>query len=149
MMEWVWLLRWYERVRETPTTPYADILFENVLAYGKSASGLLFHRIDTDGRVQADSKRLWPMSELIKAALSQARAGNADGERIAAEAIGTFFTRFVPGTSKSPYVDQLDSRDRVADGRAAASSMYHLVSAALEVLARIGARRPDAEHPPK
>ncbi|MCG8370465.1 MAG: AGE family epimerase/isomerase, partial [Proteobacteria bacterium] len=141
MMEWVWLLRWYERVSGTSTTAYANRLFENALACGRAATGLLFDVVDTDGEVLTATTRLWPMPELIKAALSQARAGDADGESIAAEAIAAFFARFVPDASTTPYVDRLDGQGRVIDDRAAASSMYHLTTAALEILATDRSRR--------
>lgn len=133
MMEWVWLLRWYERLNGTSTAQYANRLFENSLEHGRSGSGLLYDAIATDGKVRQGTKRLWPMAELIKAALSQARAGHPDGERVAAQAIADFFTHFVDVAQTTPYVDQLDEQDAVIDDRAAASSMYHLTTAAIEI----------------
>lgn len=137
MMEWVWLLRWYERLSGTSTATHADRLFENALEHGRSGSGLLYDAIATDGGVRRATKRLWPMAELIKAALSQARAGHADAEQVAAEAIADFFTHFVDTAPTTLYVDQLDAQDAVIDGRAAASSMYHLTTAAIEIQTHI------------
>lgn len=149
MMEWVWLLRWYERARGTPTTTYAERLFDNALACGRAATGLLFDTVGMDGNALTATTRLWPMPEMIKAALSQARAGDVNGESIATEAIVAFFAQFVSGASGSPYVDQLDGQGKVIDDRAAASSMYHLATAALEILMKNGARQEPVESPNK
>ncbi len=133
-MEWVWLLRWYERLSGTSTAAYADALFTNGLARGQSDSGLLFDEIGADGTVRAGTKRLWHMPELIKAGIVQARAGRGEGERVAARAIEDFFTHFVAAAPRAPYCDQLDANDAVIDASAAASSMYHLTTAALEIV---------------
>ena len=133
MMEWVWLLRWYERVSETSATPHADALFASALEHGQSDSGLLYDAVSADGRVLAETKRLWPMTELIKASLTQARAGQVEQEQTAARAIADFFTYFVDRSVDAVYWDQLDENDDVIATSAAASSMYHLAAAVIEV----------------
>ena len=134
MLEWVWLLRCYERQSGTVTGKYADPLFGNSLEIGRSESGLLFDAIGTDGSVRVPMKRLWAMPELIKAGLVQARAGHPDGEQVAARAIADFFANYVDKSPDVPYCDRLDADDKVLDEPAAASSMYHLTSAAIEIV---------------
>ncbi len=73
MMEWVWLLRCYERQSGTSTAKHADALFKSVRALGQSDSGLLYDAIGVDGSLKAPTKRLWPMPELIKAGIGQSR----------------------------------------------------------------------------
>ena len=133
MMEWVWLLRWYEYLSGEATGTYADTLFANALGTGQSKNGLLFDQIRSDHTVTTKTKRLWPMTELIKAGVVQAAAGDANGESVAAKAIDALMTHFVENTITVPYCDQLDENDAIVGSSAAASSMYHLCAAAYEL----------------
>lgn len=133
MMEWVWLLRWYERESGTPAAPHANALFANALDHGRSDSGLLYDAVSADGRVLAGTRRLWPMTELVKASLMQARAGQLEHEQTAASAIAAFCTQFVDRSGGAIYCDQLDENDDVIAASAAASSMYHLAAAVIEL----------------
>ena len=87
MFEWVWLLRWYERLFGEDTSSIANALWFKALAIGLDAEGLVYDQVTADGRVTEATKRLWPMTELIKAAVSQARAGVPGAEAIAAKGI--------------------------------------------------------------
>ena len=140
MMEWVWLLRWYETLSGTATGNYADTLFTNALSIGRSRSGLLFDQIHMNGTVSCTRKRLWPMTEFIKAAIMQARSGMKDAGATAAAAIESLLTHFVDKAIGVPYCDQLDDQDFVIANFAAASSMYHLTATAYEIDAFMNSR---------
>jgi mannose/cellobiose epimerase-like protein (N-acyl-D-glucosamine 2-epimerase family) len=145
MMEWAWLLRWYEsRARRSPTS-VADILYDKARALGTSAaSGLLIDEIGVDGRVLGASKRCWPQTEYIKAAVAQARAGRRECEAHAAQAIDRLFRYYldevaIPGL----YMDRRDANDAIIPGPVPASTLYHLIVAAAEASAYCKERNQD------
>ncbi|HMW71121.1 MAG TPA: AGE family epimerase/isomerase [Cellvibrionaceae bacterium] len=132
MLEWVWLLRWYERLMDEDTSHYANALWHKALAIGLDSEGLVYDQVTADGRVTEATKRLWPMTELIKAGVSQARAGVEGAEAVAAKAIADlqrfYLTTAVPGI----YLDKLGAANEVVDDGAPASTLYHLIGAAIE-----------------
>lgn len=140
MMEWVWLLHQYSKLSGTPTHKYTRALYQTALGHGRdSVSGLLFDEIALDGSVRKPSKRLWPMTELIKASL--ARAAESDGaaekdaaERIAAEAINGLFEYYLSSGIPGSYCDQLNQDNQISNTKAPASSLYHLVVAVMAAL---------------
>lgn len=137
MMEWVWLLRWYENRSGQPVSHLADTLFNKALEIGVSPeSGLLYDEVKADGRVIKATKRCWPMIEYIKAGIAQARAGRAEGEEHAAVAIDRLFEYYIcneriPGL----YIDQRGAYDEVVTEVTPASTLYHLIVAAAEASA--------------
>lgn len=133
MMEWVWLLEQYSLHSGTPVTHYCQTLFQQALTLGQEAhSGLLFDEMSPTGQVTKLSKRLWPMTELIKAALTRARQGDADAEQIAARAIDSLFEHYLSNRKPGTYCDQLDQHNQVINPNAPASSLYHLMVAVVE-----------------
>lgn len=152
MFEWVWLLRWYEKLTATNVSHYCKILYENGLRIGLAGSNcLLFDEVDASGKVLKASKRLWPITELIKASAVQAQAlpDNAEKyETFAAAGIKTlfdyYFCRSPDGTSNQQdlyyegyngrYIDQLDESNQVKAAHAPASTLYHIVTAAMVTL---------------
>jgi mannose-6-phosphate isomerase len=66
--EWSWLLaRHAAAAGAARPDPVADALFAFAERRGVDADGGVFDRIDRSGTVLADSKRLWPQTERIKA----------------------------------------------------------------------------------
>ena len=80
------------------------------------------------------SKRSWPMTELIKAHIAQARAGLPGAEEKAAEAIDLLFEYFLKAQVAGSYIDQRGINDQIVDASAQASTLYHLVVACTEVV---------------
>lgn len=132
MFEWVWLLRWYERLMDCDTSDYCNALWHKGLAIGLDAAGLIYDQVDADGKVLAATKRLWPLTELIKAGIVQAKAGIEGAEAVAQKAMQDlqhyYLTTSVPGV----YLDKLGENNEVVDDGAPASTLYHLVVAAIE-----------------
>lgn len=137
MMEWVWLLRWYESRARRPLSHFADTLYDKARALGTAAgSGLLVDEIGADGRVLNASKRCWPQTEYIKAAIAQARAGRHECEAHAAEAIDRLFRYYLDDvTMPGLYLDRRDADDAIIPGPVPASTLYHLIVAAAEAAA--------------
>lgn len=134
MMEWVWLLDWYSRRSGRPVAHYTKALYEKGLQIGMAASGLLFDAVAPDGRVIDPKKRCWGITELIKASLVQIRAGNPNAEAIAIKGVDDLFTYYLCASTPGSYVDQRGANDEVVVDVAPASTLYHLIVAAVELI---------------
>ena len=131
LMEWVWLLRWYERVSGHNTSVYADTLYEKALTDGFADDGLLMDGVSPTGEVIKGTKRSWPMTELVKASLVQAQAGYVGAEDIALEALNRLEEAYISREHLGLYVDQLDEHSLVIGDTAQASILYHLLVAVM------------------
>jgi mannose/cellobiose epimerase-like protein (N-acyl-D-glucosamine 2-epimerase family) len=156
MFEWIWLLRWYQKLTGAPVDGYCDKLYENALKLGLSGnSHLIYDEVMADGTIIKASKRLWPITELIKASLAQAQVHPTKAERYeehAAKGIKTLFDFYLrknvsayetPAIEKQQpenvavdaytgtYVDQLDAEDKVCAAHSPASTLYHIAMAAI------------------
>jgi mannose-6-phosphate isomerase len=125
--EWIWLLRWYERESGVPVKPYVDALLAHVECYGIDAAGLLPDEVIADGTVRTPSRRLWPMTEAIKA-----YAVEGQGDKAAALA-DRLATHFLSGVMPGGWMDRLDAQGRPAADLMPASSLYHLLGAVAEL----------------
>lgn len=141
MFEWVWLLRWYQQLTATPVDHYCETLYQNGLKLGLEAgSGLIYDEVLLSGEVVKNTKRLWPLTELIKASLAQAKASldlpaQQAAEQQAAVAIDLLFRFYLNSNVTGLYVDQLDAENQICVAEAPASTLYHLMVAGLEAQA--------------
>ena len=134
MMEWVWLLRWYEKLSGHNVDAYANSLFDVSVSIGLNDAGLVYDGVSPEGEVLQATKRSWPLIELVKAAVVQARVGVAGAEALAGRSLQLLLERYIGQASRAGlYVDQLDESDEVCSGVAPASTLYHLIVAAEEV----------------
>jgi mannose/cellobiose epimerase-like protein (N-acyl-D-glucosamine 2-epimerase family) len=125
--EWIWLLRWYEREAGVPVKPYVDALLAHVERCGIDAAGLLPDEVMADGRVRTPSRRLWPMTEAIKAYAVEGRSDRA-------AALADLLRRhFLSGVVPGGWMDRLDAEGRPAADVMPASSLYHLLGAVAEL----------------
>jgi mannose/cellobiose epimerase-like protein (N-acyl-D-glucosamine 2-epimerase family) len=125
--EWVWLLRWYERETGTPVKRYVDPLLAHAERYGQDAGGLIVDELWAEGTVRTASRRLWPMTEAIKAYRVQ---GRADKARSLA---GLLHKHFLSGVVPGGWMDRLDPLGKPATDYMPASSLYHLMGAVAEL----------------
>jgi len=133
MMEWVWLVDWYSRLTGRPVKHYTDALYNNGLAKGVAKSGLLFDAITPSGDIIDGNKRCWGITELIKASLVQIRNGHPAAENIAVKAVDDLFTYYLCAPTPGSYVDQRGINDEIVVDTAPASSLYHIIVAAMEL----------------
>lgn len=134
MMEWVWLLDWYSRRAGRPVDQYTQVLYERGLQFGMDTSGLLFDAVSYTGEVLDRNKRCWGITELIKASLVQIRAGHPEAEAIAVKAVDDLFRYYLCAPTPGSYVDQRGAQDEVVVDLAPASTLYHLMVAAMELV---------------
>ncbi len=139
MMEWVWLLDWYHRRTGRPVAHYTKALYARGLEIGMDKSGLLFDAVSYTGDVIDRNKRCWGITELIKASLVQIRDGNPNAEAIAVKGVDDLFTYYLCASTPGSYVDQRGANDEVVVDVAPASTLYHLIVAAMELLDHVNA----------
>jgi len=135
MMEWVWLLDWYARLSGRPVKRYTGVLYRRALEIGLTAdSGLLYDSVTPEGKILQHTKRCWGLTELIKASLVMAREGEPGAEARAADAVESLFRYYLCGTTPGSYVDQRGKNDEVTVAEAPASTLYHLLVLAQELI---------------
>lgn len=138
MMEWVWLLRQYQKYTQAPVDSICDTLYHNTIKLGLDNSGeLLVDEINIESKETNGKKRCWPMTEWLKASLEQARVkGSKDYNYLADadKAAAGLMKHFIRKPEQGRYIDQLDTNNTVINHTAPASTLYHLVMAALEVV---------------
>lgn len=139
MAEWVWLLREYERLSGRAVDMDTDPLFRKVLEIGFEPSGrFLVDGMSVDGAVTAPSRRLWPQTELLKAALAQYRAtNNARYRKVAERTLDAIFDEYLKSDALGGWLDKFEGSGAVATSTIPASTFYHLfcaLAAAREIL---------------
>jgi mannose/cellobiose epimerase-like protein (N-acyl-D-glucosamine 2-epimerase family) len=125
--EWIWLLRWYERETGVSVKSYVDALFAHLERCGFDKAGLLVDEVQADGAVRTPSRRLWPMTEAIKA---YAVEGRVERAQALADLLGR---HFLCGVVPGGWMDRLDRHGKPATDFMPASSLYHLLGAVAEL----------------
>jgi len=125
--EWVWLLARHAAARgRAGSDPIADALFAFAERHGVDADGGVFDRVDRSGRVLAESKRLWPQTERLKAlSVRGARRELADG-------LAHVFSRYV--RAEGGWTEHLARDERPLTDVQNATSVYHVVLALREAM---------------
>ncbi|MFI2812490.1 AGE family epimerase/isomerase [Microbulbifer sp. JSM ZJ756] len=135
MLEWVWLLHQYSQRSGAPVRRYTETLYQRALQLGtEPETGLLYDAVSVRGRILKASKRCWPLTEMIKASLCQASAGDQKAENHAALGIQLLFRYYFDDRIPGLYIDQLDAENQIANNLAPASTLYHLLVATTEAV---------------
>lgn len=137
-MEWVWLLRRYERLSGRPVGNLADALFARGEALGlrSDSDGFIVDETDMTGRLRQDSRRLWSQTEYLKALIVQARAHErADLYARALSVSERMFATYLADVPAGAWRDRFTVAGVLAVDHVPASTLYHLfgVLAELEV----------------
>lgn len=131
-MEWAWLMDWHRRSvgADGPAEAAADLVANGLRAGWDRRYGGLFDRIDgVDGTILLDTKRLWPILELIKAlAVYPGRVADASlGVEEATRFLLHHYLR--PGGG---WTERLNADLTPADTTMPSSSCYHISMAVAE-----------------
>ena len=133
MMVWCWLLRVYEKLSGKNMDRYANALFEGGMEYGLNAKlGLLCDAVELDGTPSKPTLRSWPQTELIKASVAQAAAGQSAYLKDATKAIRALMKYYLDVSVKGGWADQLDPEGNIISKVMPTSTFYHLFCAAVE-----------------
>ncbi|MBM3646954.1 MAG: mannose-6-phosphate isomerase [Alphaproteobacteria bacterium] len=134
--EWIYLLRWYERLSGHSVQRFVDPLYHHADTFGYDGHGLIVDELLIDGRHHVPSHRAWPVTEAIRANILEAacgRPGAADKAAILTEAL---LNRFLVSRPAGGWMDRLDETGRAVGGFMPASTLYHVVGALTALCSR-------------
>jgi mannose-6-phosphate isomerase len=130
--EWVWLLKGFERITGCPTgRPRAELL-ETALRYRDAATGCLVDEGDAAGNIKRHTRRLWPQTEMAKAWIAQAEAGEAGAADEARAALVRLERHYLSHPVAGGWYDQFDGEGRSLVKTIPASSFYHVLCTVAE-----------------
>jgi mannose/cellobiose epimerase-like protein (N-acyl-D-glucosamine 2-epimerase family) len=130
--EWVWLLKGFERITGCPTGRYRAQLLSSALRYRDAATGCLIDEGDAEGNVRKFTRRLWPQTEIAKAFIAQAEAGEPGAAQEALEALVRLYRYYLRHPVPGGWYDQFDRDNRSLVDTIPASSFYHIICAIAE-----------------
>ncbi|MDB5608535.1 MAG: mannose-6-phosphate isomerase [Bradyrhizobium sp.] len=130
--EWVWLLKGFERITGCPTGRYRGELLASALRYREEATGCLIDEGDAVGNIKKHSRRLWPQTEIAKAWIAQAEAGEAGAAEEARAALSCLERHYLNHPVAGGWYDQFDRDGRSLIATIPASSFYHVLCAVVE-----------------
>ena len=130
--EWAWLLKGFERITGCPTGRFRGELLASALRYRDEATGCLVDEGDTAGNVKRSTRRLWPQTELAKAWIAQAEAGEAGAAEEARAALARLERHYLCHPVAGGWHDQFDRDGNSLVATIPASSFYHVLCAVTE-----------------
>jgi mannose-6-phosphate isomerase len=137
--EWAWLLRKYERLCGEPHGPLATTLLRSALRWSDTATGFLIDEADRNGSPRKTSRRVWPQTELAKAWMAEAEAGDATATDKAKAALRALTIHYLDRPCIGAWTEQFDAQGRALTTLIPATTFYHVFGAIAEadrVLAR-------------
>lgn len=134
MMEWVWLLNEYKRLKKNDVTAYCTRLYDLAISYGFSPKlGLICDVTHLDDKPFERTYRTWPQTEFIKACVARVQQGDESKLSVAAQAIESLFFHYLDIPENGGWVDQIDAEGHRVTEIMPSSTFYHLFCAAAEV----------------
>jgi mannose/cellobiose epimerase-like protein (N-acyl-D-glucosamine 2-epimerase family) len=130
--EWVWLLKGFERITNCPTARQRAALLASALRYRDDATGCLLDEGNADGSVTKYTRRLWPQTEIAKAWIAQAEAGEQGAAEEAREALARLYRCYLCHPVRGGWYDQFGRDNRSLVDSIPASSFYHVLCAVIE-----------------
>jgi mannose/cellobiose epimerase-like protein (N-acyl-D-glucosamine 2-epimerase family) len=142
MMEWAWLLDQYQDQSGHGMRQYVERLYLKAIEIGTDPdSGLLLDEVQADGTVLKASRRSWPQTEYLKAAVAMARRGHVPALGHATFVINALLTTYLNTPVRGIWRDAYDNDGATTGAAANASTFYHIVAAISEVAAFARATR--------
>jgi mannose/cellobiose epimerase-like protein (N-acyl-D-glucosamine 2-epimerase family) len=130
--EWVWLLSGFERITGCPTSRYRSALLASALRYRDGTTGCLMDEGDARGMVTKPTRRCWPQTEMVKAWIAQAEAGEEGAAEQARQALDRLYRLYLIHPVPGGWYDQFDGQGRSLVDFIPASTFYHVICAVAE-----------------
>ena len=130
--EWVWLLKGFERITGCQTGQHRSQLLASALRYRDDVTGCLLDEGDADGNIRKFTRRCWPQTEIAKAWIAQAEAGEPGAEDEAKSALVRMYRYYLLHPVPGGWYDQFDRDNRSLVDTIPASSFYHVLCAVVE-----------------
>jgi mannose/cellobiose epimerase-like protein (N-acyl-D-glucosamine 2-epimerase family) len=131
--EWVWLLHRYAALSGRPLEPGADALFNSAMRHGFDPdNGHIHDQLDRSGTPIQRTRRIWPVTEAIKAQVARVEAGLPEAadqlERLSQHLLDRFLRPAQLGWIETMAPDGTPTQTNLPG-----STSYHLVMAAAEI----------------
>ena len=130
--EWAWLLKGFERITGCPTGRYRSELLASALRYRDETTGCLVDEGDAAGNIKRHTRRLWPQTEIAKAWIAEAEAGEAGAADQARAALSRLDRHYLSHPVAGGWYDQFDRDGNSLVATIPASSFYHVLCAVVE-----------------
>jgi len=130
--EWVWLLKGFERITNCPTGRHRAELLASALRFRDDVTGCLFDEGNVDGSIRKVTRRCWPQTEIAKAWIAQAEAGEQGAADEARNALVRLYRYYLRHPVLGGWYDQFDRDNRSLVESIPASSFYHVLCAVTE-----------------
>ena len=130
--EWVWLLKGFERITGRPAGRHRRELLASALRYRDNVTGCLVDEGAADGTIRKSTRRLWPQTEIAKAWIAQAEAGEQGAQDEAYQAFVRMQRHYLCHPVKGGWYDQFDANNMSLIDSIPASSFYHVLCAVAE-----------------
>ncbi|MXV35257.1 MULTISPECIES: AGE family epimerase/isomerase [unclassified Saccharibacter] len=137
--EWSWLLSEFNRLSPQHThlneTAHhvASSLFKNGRQYGLK-EGLVLDAMTETGTLTELSYRIWPQTELMRLLVRHANAPETERLALLNSLSERFFRQFAPRKLAGGWIDRFHENESPATDFMPASSLYHIYSAAREIM---------------
>ena len=129
LMEWVWLLRQYQRLNpQVQVDDYCHALFHQAVTLGyEHRDKVLIDCVAPDGKVILSTRRCWPQTEAIKAALVQYRqTGDSGYSDMAESLLSSLFRHYLSDCPAGGWNDRFDADMNTVSTTMPASTLYHV-----------------------
>ncbi len=134
MMEWVWLMDRLSQHDGADRSALLRTLYARAVEIGRDpVSGFLVTKASAGGPFQPGPRRSWPQLEFLRASLVMARGGASSEYETAADLIDALLASYLSGPFPGGWIDQYDAAGAPVPGPVSASTLYHYVTAAVEV----------------
>jgi mannose-6-phosphate isomerase len=107
-------------------------LLASALRYRDDATGCLVDEGNADGSIRKFTRRLWPQTEIAKAWVAQAEAGEQGAAEEARKALARLDRYYLRHPVRGGWYDQFDRDNRSLVDSIPASSFYHILCAVME-----------------
>ena len=127
--EWAWLLARHADLAGCDASLPVSRLIATASRFGPTPDGALFAEMRDDGMVVNPARRVWPLTEAIKAAVAAGELSLAPPVPGVAAAVAALFRLFLEPAIPGGWIDQRGADGKPSVGFMPASTLYHLVLA--------------------
>ena len=131
--EWVWLLRWYQRLSGRSFDGHLQRLLDHALTYGvRVDTGIVIDTVDETGNAVARSRRSWTHAEALKAVAVEHEHRRPAMASRATALLDEIATTFAPHRLDGGWIAHVDQNGTAIVDYMPASTLYHLTGAISE-----------------
>lgn len=127
--EWIWLLRQFQHLSGRDVGTYAAALYAFADRYGWDRDGFIVDELDISGAILAGSRRVWPLTEGVKANIVEGECGRDGVDERAVRCLVGLQEAFLARPIAGAWTDRIGAGGEPAAAFIPASTLYHLFGA--------------------